>query len=210
MRITSGGNVGIGTTNPDGQLSGTKGLSIVDASNAAVGLSNGTNHWLNYLSGTTYRIWNNSVSEVMTLTYGGNVLIGTTSNDTNAKLRVSGNLLLEGFQRMTTYSMIVNPSTTGTLTISSPTGTNMQGSMQVMVGGYGNGLTGNVTGLWMVGGLLFFNNASTSTITQIVNSVTDFGSMSFQRSSDQYTVTLVNTSTNSQKTFYVSVIINGA
>jgi hypothetical protein len=86
----------------------------------------------------------------------------------------------------------------------------MQGSMQVMAGGYGNGITGNVTGLWLVGGLLFFNNSSTSTITQIANSVTDFGSMSFQRSSDQYTVSLANTSTNSQKTFYVSVIINGS
>jgi len=82
-------DVGIGTTNPAGQLSGTKGLSIVNATNAALGLSNGTNHWLNYLSGTTYRIWNNSVAEVMTLTYGGNVLIGTTTND-GAKLRVEG------------------------------------------------------------------------------------------------------------------------
>jgi hypothetical protein len=79
MMINREGNVGIGTTNPNAQLSGTYGLSIVDASNAALGLSNGTNHWLNYLSGTTYRIWNNSVSEVMTFTLGGNVGIGTTT-----------------------------------------------------------------------------------------------------------------------------------
>lgn len=87
--VDAGGNVGINTNNPDGQLSGTKGLSIVHATNAAVGLSNGTNHWLNYLSGTTYRIWNNSVSEVMTLTYSGNVLIGTTT-DTGQRLQVNG------------------------------------------------------------------------------------------------------------------------
>lgn len=77
--MNSSGNVGIGTTNPNGQLSGTKGLSIVDATNAALGLSNSTNHWLNYLSGTTYRIWNNSVSETMTITLAGNVGIGTTN-----------------------------------------------------------------------------------------------------------------------------------
>ena len=87
--VDAGGNVGINTNNPDGQLSGTKGLSIVHATNAAVGLSNGANHWLNYLSGTTYRIWNNSVAEVMTLMYNGNVLIGTTT-DIGTKLQVNG------------------------------------------------------------------------------------------------------------------------
>jgi hypothetical protein len=83
-------NVGIGTTNPSGQLSGTKGLSIVDATNAALGLSNGTNHWLNYLSGTTYRIWNNTSNEVMTILLNGNVGIGTTSP--SARLDVLGGI----------------------------------------------------------------------------------------------------------------------
>jgi hypothetical protein len=93
-----GGNVGIGTTNPAGQLSGTIGLSIVNATNAALGLSNGTNHWLNYLSGTTYRIWNNSVSEVVTILLNGNVGIGTTSPayrlDVAGTGRFSGNVLI--------------------------------------------------------------------------------------------------------------------
>ena len=88
--IALGGNVGIGTLNPSGQLSGTKGLSIVDATNAALGLSNGTNNWLNYLSGTTYRIWNNSSSEVMTITLAGNVGIGTTSPYGRLELSGSG------------------------------------------------------------------------------------------------------------------------
>jgi hypothetical protein len=84
------GNVGIGTANPSNQMSGTVGLSIVNGSNAAIGLSNGSSvNWLNYLSGSTYRIWNNSVSEVMTLTLSGNVLIGITS-DNGYKLRVRG------------------------------------------------------------------------------------------------------------------------
>jgi len=79
LNVTAAGLVGIGTTNPAGQLSGTIGLSIVNATNAALGLSNGTNHWLNYLSGTTYRIWNNSVSETMTILLNGNIGIGTSS-----------------------------------------------------------------------------------------------------------------------------------
>jgi hypothetical protein len=95
MRITSNGLVGIGTTNPAGQLSGTIGLSIVNATNAALGLSNGTNHWLNYLSGTTYRIWNNSVSEVMTILLNGNIGIGTVSPA--SKLEVIGDIRAGSF-----------------------------------------------------------------------------------------------------------------
>jgi len=81
MAIASDGNIGIGTTSPTSYLSGTKGLSIVDATNASLGLSNGTNLWLNYLSGTSYRIWNNTNSEVMTLLLNGKVGIGETSPD---------------------------------------------------------------------------------------------------------------------------------
>jgi len=87
-RISSDGNMGIGTSSPASQLSGTKGLSIVDGTNAALGLSNGTNHWLNYLSGTTYRIWNNSSNEVITILLNGNVGIGT--NSAGQKLHVAG------------------------------------------------------------------------------------------------------------------------
>jgi hypothetical protein len=94
MVISDAGNVGIGTTNPSAQLSGTIGLSIVNATNAALGLSNGTNHWLNYLSGTTYRIWNNSVSEVVTIKLDGKVGIGTT--DPSTKFRVNGDVALGG------------------------------------------------------------------------------------------------------------------
>jgi hypothetical protein len=85
------GLVGVGTTSPSSQLSGTIGISIVNATNASLGLSNGTNHWLNYLSGTTYRIWNNTSSEVVTILLNGNVGIGTTSP--SAKLDVYGGAL---------------------------------------------------------------------------------------------------------------------
>jgi hypothetical protein len=77
--VRGDGTVGIGTTNPAGQLSGTTGLSIVHSLYPALGLSNGTNNWLNYLAGTTYRIWNNSINEAMTILLNGNVGIGTVS-----------------------------------------------------------------------------------------------------------------------------------
>jgi hypothetical protein len=108
MVITSSGNVGIGTTNPAGQLSGTIGLSIVNNTNAALGLSNGTNHWLNYLSGTTYRIWNNSVAEVMTLTYGGNVLIGTATDNGLGRLQVNGTITVAGGVRFSSSGADAN------------------------------------------------------------------------------------------------------
>lgn len=81
--------VGIGTTNPALQLSGTKGLSIVNSGNPSIGISNGTNHWLNYLTGSNYRFWNNTSNEVMSLFYNGNVSIGAY-NDAGYKFYVSG------------------------------------------------------------------------------------------------------------------------
>lgn len=92
-----GQNLGIGTNTPASQLSGTIGISIVNSANAALGLSNGTNHWLNYLSGTTYRIWNNTSNEVLTLLLDGSVLVGTnTGVSGGGKLQVNGNVNING------------------------------------------------------------------------------------------------------------------
>ena len=90
LTILPDGNVGINTSNPTGQLSGTFGLSIVHSTNASLGLSNGTNSWLNYLAGTTYRIWNNTSSEVMVIHLNGNTTIGNNTTDSGYKLDVSG------------------------------------------------------------------------------------------------------------------------
>jgi len=90
MTIDPNGNLGIGTASPSGQLSGTKGLSIVNATNAALGLSNGTNNWLNYLAGTQYRFWNNSSSEIIVMHLNGNISIGSSTTDAGYKLDVNG------------------------------------------------------------------------------------------------------------------------
>jgi hypothetical protein len=221
MRITSGGAVGIGTSSPSGsdwnasatllhiyQNSTNGALLKLESSNAKGMMAVGNDQMqFGTISNDPLILYTNS-SPRMTITSGGNVLVGTTS-DSGSKLRVSGNLQVNGFQRIVTYNIAVSANTTGTITITSPTGTSMQGTMMVQAGGYGNSLSGNVTGLWMASGLLFFNDPSTTTITQIVNSVTANGSMTFARSGANYTVSLVNTSSLYEKSFYVSVIITG-
>jgi len=146
MRITSGGNVGINTNNPSSQLAGTKGLSIVDSANASLGLSNGTNHWLNYLSSTSYRIWNNSANTVMELTYSGNVLIGTTS-DNGTKLQVSGNATINGSGN----TLLVNSSNN-----SLALGVGFQGITSGYIGGISSALYGYSTN----GGYVLLNSSS--------------------------------------------------
>ena len=106
MRITSGGNVGIGTTAPSGRLntlalaatenmtlgSATQmGLSITAANGGAYGIhfgvGNSGNSWIQ-----TGRTDGNTSSYNMSLqASGGNVLIGTTTDNTD-KLQVLGNI----------------------------------------------------------------------------------------------------------------------
>jgi len=160
FKVAISGNVGINTNNPSGQLSGTKGLSIVDATNAALGLSNGTNHWLNYLSGTTYRIWNNSVSEVMTLTYGGNVLIGTTTDNGMGRLQVSGAVNANAFNSTSNNNSI--PFNTWTTIATVDAGT--IGMYLVVIGLAAGGL-----GDWAATGILYSNGTTASWINGPTN-----------------------------------------
>ena len=106
MRITSGGDVGIGTTSPSTilHLSTAEDAFLRIATTAASGkgsilqyYANGTE---NAYAGVPFNSYNTYVigvngSERMRITSGGNVLIGTTT-DAGQKLQVSGDIYSTG------------------------------------------------------------------------------------------------------------------
>jgi hypothetical protein len=104
MRITSGGNVGIGTTSP----AVISGYTIVGINNATYGgildiMSNGATIGRFWTSGNAANLWSvpsvpltfgTTDTERMRITSGGNVLVGTTTDDGTGKVQVSGNVSL--------------------------------------------------------------------------------------------------------------------
>jgi hypothetical protein len=112
MRITSGGNVGIGTTAPNLTSANRTTVDINGTNQSLLAFSNaGTFKGYIYNGGTdmdysavnqalfgagTNVIINTGGSERMRITSGGNVLIGTTT-DSGQKLQVLGNAAFNGF-----------------------------------------------------------------------------------------------------------------
>jgi hypothetical protein len=130
---------------------------------------------------------------------------GTAANTGNfTKLNVSAT------QRILSKSATVLANSSGTATISASDfgGVEIEGSMLVIAGGYGQAVSGNVLGMWLIGGWLFLNDASTSTVVEIVNSVGN-GTLTCARSGSTYVVTLNNTNLDYSKTLRVSAILNG-
>jgi hypothetical protein len=132
----------------------------------------------------------------------GRLLVGTTTASTNSPLQVNGS------QRIRTYTLNVNANSSATLSISESA---FNGGMQITVGGTGAGLTGNISGLWLVTGFLFQNLSGGSTITQIVNSVSANGSMTLSAVNNglTYDLTVTNTHPSSGKFAYVSLMFTG-
>jgi hypothetical protein len=102
LTITSGGNVGIGTNNPDDYGAGFKMLAINGSTAGILQLRSNNTGIINIVgtSGSadfeaflnkdiTFKTGTSSVTERMRITSGGNVLIGTTT-DVGAKLNVNG------------------------------------------------------------------------------------------------------------------------
>ena len=119
MRITSSGNVGIGTTSPDYKLEvdGTLGVSrtdgIIFAGSAGTGngnkITSDTSN--NFIFSTSLASLPYTTSERMRITNSGNVGIGTTSPDD--KLDVNGRVLAKAFRTYVTssdYSVISRSS----------------------------------------------------------------------------------------------------
>lgn len=113
-------------------------------------------------------------------------------------------------QRILSKSATVAANSSGTATISASdfSGAEIEGSMLIIAGGYGQAASGNVLGMWLIGGWLFLNDASTSTVVEIANSVGN-GTLTCARSGSTYVVTLNNTNLDYSKTLRVSAILNG-
>jgi hypothetical protein len=99
MRITSGGNVGIGTTNPNSKLhvngdmrtvltSGVGGDTLIAAIS---GVSNGYLISVDTSNNITHTWHTGTNTPSLKITSGGNILIGTTT-DAGVKLSVNGDI----------------------------------------------------------------------------------------------------------------------
>ena len=99
-RITSGGNVGIGTSSPNNTTSGRTVLDINGTSTSWINQSVGGST-ISYIgANSTNAFWNTdgayflaigtNNTERMRITSGGNVLIGTTTDNGQGKLQVNG------------------------------------------------------------------------------------------------------------------------
>jgi hypothetical protein len=157
--ILPNGNVGIGTTDPTSQMSGTFGIGIYNALYPAVGFKNSTTAWLWYGQDSTFRMWNATFGDILTANTSGNIGIGTGSPST--KLDVNGVITATGgnstnwntayswgnhasagyltsYSETDTLASVTNrgESTTGRINVRGP---GNQGGGNIMMGNIGEG-----------------------------------------------------------------------
>jgi hypothetical protein len=136
--------------------------------------NNGTTKFQLFLDTATnnFGIYNNALgSSSFTLTSGGNVLIGTTTDDTVNKLQVTGSAKVSTTLTINNSGIITNTVdlpivTTKTVTITFP-GTNAN-AIQVNVGVHITAGSGHSRAMFLAGGA----NDGTSGVTAIVNTNT--------------------------------------
>jgi len=144
MRITSGGNVGIGTSTGFNQISGTETTLKISNSNAAslyLESTSASKVFANYVGASGNLVWYDISASVarMTITSGGELLINTTTYSGDYKLQVNGN----------TY-------TAGTITTHAPAASSIGTAWKF--GGYTNTTVAAASGYLLVevGGTLYY------------------------------------------------------
>ena len=157
MRITSGGNVGIGTSSPSNKLYVVaSGTATTNGDNSGLFVSHQTSGLTNDgigvgSNGSASYKWIQSYNGSLSLNpVGNNVLIGTTTDDTVNKLQVTGNITYSGIISQgggiykVTGTFVLGGSATGTFYTFANSATNQVYFVTVRQQGAG---INNVTGM---------------------------------------------------------------
>ena len=224
ITIDTAGKVGISTTSPQAELhvkdasAGSRIIVEASASGQEADIQMKTpddgQGWVLFNNGSANQgaIKYNHASDYMSLRTngsdnrlyidsGGKVNVGMTGG--------AGMLSVAGMLQMYTLTGAAQASSSVTLSLTQGThagGSSKQGSMMLFIGGYGNSLTGHVRAVYQIAGLMFYDHASTSTITQISES-TNQCSLSVTRNGSGYDITLTNSNAAQTKSLAVTALL---
>ena len=190
---TFSSSVGIGGSFSSSRAS--NGLSITGSYSGitleSTGVSRKWDITANYASGTAFLEFYDETAAAtrMVITSGGNLLIGTTT-DNGQKLQVEGNAKFKNNVTFDTYGNLqsqyasVSASTTRTVTIS---GT-LNGTIQIMVSMYGNGSGSQSRAMFMGGGYLGGGSLPYTEITRVNGGTTIISAITSNASSSVFTI----------------------